>query len=114
MKSTIHKFQKDIIYFYNQRYTLVPIFYPSNKVFLNTLDIHTICPSAKLSYYHLRSYMVEKQVGPMSYQLKLSLVLQRLHLVFNIMKLTAVSEDPIPKSSLDLLPDSVIINKEQE
>jgi len=38
-KSTIHKAQDDIKRYYNQRRTLVPVFKPGDKVFLDTSDI---------------------------------------------------------------------------
>ena len=39
--------------YYNQRYISTPVFYYGNKMFLNSLDIYTMCSSAKLSHcYH--------------------------------------------------------------
>jgi len=49
-KSTIYKAQKDMVRYYNQRRSLVSMFKPSNKVFLDTLDIYITWPSAKLLY----------------------------------------------------------------
>ena len=97
----------------NQQYTST-IFYFRVKVFINTLDIHTICFLAKLSYYHLRSYIVEKQVRPMLYCLKLLLVLLRLPIVFNIVKLTVASDNPISGRHSNSFPNTIIIDKEEK
>ena len=48
------------------------------------------------------------------YCLKLSPILQRLYLVFHIVKLTTISKNPISRRYSKLSPDSVIINREEE
>ena len=53
----------------------MPILNSGNKLFLNTINIHTTCLSNKLSHYYLSSYIVEKRVGPVLYCLKLLPVL---------------------------------------
>jgi len=49
-KSAICKTQDDMKRYYDHRRTLAPVFKPGNKVFLDTSDIHTTCPSQKLSH----------------------------------------------------------------
>jgi len=49
-KSMICKAQEDIKRYYDQCRTPAPVFNPSNKVFLNALDIWTMCPLQKLSH----------------------------------------------------------------
>jgi len=71
----------------------MPIFKPRDNVFLNTIDIYTAHPSTKLFYCCLSPYIVEKRVIPISYCLKLLLALWRLHLVFNVVKLTTIPKD---------------------
>jgi len=73
-----------------------PVFSSSDKVYLNSMDIYTTYPSAKLFHCYLEPYAIEKQVGSISYRLKLSLFIRRLYSVFHIIKLTAATEDPIP------------------
>ena len=113
-KSTIQKSQNDIARYYNQYYTSGPIFQSSNKVFLNASDIYITQLSAKLLYYYLRSYMVEKWVELMLYCLKLSLVLCKLHLVFYIIILTPIPENLILEKYSKHFLDSIIINREEE
>lgn len=84
------------------------------KIFLDFLNIYTTHPSAKLFHYYLRSYVVKKQVGSILYCLKLSLILQRLHLVFPTVKLTVTSHNPTPKRPSSPSSNLVIINKEKE
>ena len=53
---------------------------------------------------------MEKQVGLMSYRLKLLLSMKKLYLVFSIVKLTTVFEDLILDQCALFLLDSVIVN----
>lgn len=108
------KFQKDIVKYYNQRHTSTLVFYSGNKVFLDFANIHTIYPYTKLSYWYLKSYIVKKQVGLILYCLKLSPTLQRLHLVFPVIKLVTVLTNSIPKRYSSSSLDPAIINKEEK
>jgi len=78
------------------------------------MEIHTMCLSAKLSYYHLGLYTVEKWVGLISYMLKLPLSMKKLHLVFHIVKLTTIAEVPIPEWCTLSLLDPVVVNREEK
>ena len=69
--------------------------------------------SAKLSYCHLKPYMVEKKVEPILYYLKLLSVLYRLHLVFLVIKIIATSYNPIPGKQLSPLDLVIIYRKEK-
>jgi len=57
--------------YYDRRRTLAPVFNPGDKVFLNASDIRTMRPSQKLSHQRLGPFVVEKQIGPTAYRLKL-------------------------------------------
>jgi len=70
-KSTIRKAQDDMKKYYDRRRTPALVFKPSDKVFLNALDIRTTCPSQKLSHRRLGPFVVERQIGPMAYRLRL-------------------------------------------
>jgi len=58
-KSTIRKVQDNMKRYYDRRRTLAPVFNPGNKVFLNALDIRTMCPLQKLSHRRLGPFIVE-------------------------------------------------------
>jgi len=66
-KSVIRKVQKDMTRYYNRRRSLAPIFKPGDRVYLDTSDIKTTCPSPKLSYHKLGPFEIERQVGPLAY-----------------------------------------------
>ena len=112
-KYAIYKFQKDMKLYYGCWQTLAPIFKPSDKMYINSTDIQTTYPSAKLSYRHLRPYIVEKQVGILAYYLKLLLSIKRLYPVFNMVKLMATPKDLILSRCL-LPPSNPILINEQE
>jgi len=99
---------------YNHRQTPAPPFKPGDHVFLNALDIQTTCPSAKLLHRRLGPFEIDKRVGPSAYRLKLPLSMRRLHPVFNVVKLTAALEDPIPGRRADPPPPPVIVDGEEQ
>jgi len=103
-KSAICK--EDIKRYYDQQRTLALVFNLGDKVFLNTLDIQTTCPLQKLSHQQLGPFVVEWRIGPMAYHLKLLHWMKQLHLVFNVVKLTPVPDNPITgcKTEDHLLP----------
>ena len=90
------------------------MFHPSDKIFLDFLNIYITYSFAKLFHYYLRSYVVEKQVEFILYCLKLLFELQRLYLMFLVIKLTAASNNPIFGRFSSLFLDLVIIDKEEE
>jgi len=70
-KYTICKTQNDMKRYYNRQRTPALVFKPGNKVFLDTSDIRTTCPSQKLSHQRLGPFVVEQWIGPMAYRLRL-------------------------------------------
>jgi len=47
-----------MVKYYNRHHTPTPIFIPSDKMFIDTIDIHTMYPSAKLVYQFLELYTI--------------------------------------------------------
>ena len=90
------------------------MFNPSDKVFLDMLDIWTMCPSQKLSHQQLGLFVVEQQIRPMAYCLKLLHQIKQFYPVFNIVKLTPAPDDLIigRKTEDHLL--LIVINGEAE
>jgi len=70
-KSAIRKAQDDMKRYYDCRRIPAPVFNPGDKVFLDASDIQTTHPSQKLSHQQLSPFIVEQQIGPMAYRLKL-------------------------------------------
>jgi len=112
-KSAICKAQDDMKRYYDQRRTPAPVFKPGDKVFLDASDIQTTCPSQKLSYRRLGPFVVERQVGPMAYRLRLPHRIKQLHPVFNVVKLTPALDDPITGWKTEDHPP-IVINGELE
>ena len=113
-KSTIRKVQEDMVWYYNQSRSPAPMFKPGDQVYLDVSDIKTTCLSPKLSHRRLEPFKVECQVGPLAYHLKLSYGMRQLHLVFNIVKLSAALEDPIPGRKPQALLPPIVIDREPE
>jgi len=113
-KSAIRKAQEDMARYYNQRRSPAPVFKPGDRVYLDASDIRTTRPSPKLSHRRLGPFEVECQVGPLAYRLKLPHGLRQLHLVFNVVKLSAAPDDPIPGRKPQAPPPPIIVNGELE
>ena len=90
------------------------MFNPSDKVFLDTSDIQTTHPSQKLLHQQLGPFVVEQQIGPMAYYLKLPHWMKQLYLVFNVVKLTLALDNPITGWKMTDHPLPIVINGEVE
>jgi len=77
-------------------------------------DIKTTCLSLKLLHCRLGPFEIESQVGPPAYCLKLPHGMRQLHLVFNIVKLSATLEDPILGRKLQAPLPPIVIDREEE
>jgi len=100
--------------YYDCRRTLALVFNPGDKVFLDASDIQTMRPSQKLSHRRLGPFVVEQQIGPMAYRLKLPHWMKQLHPVFNIVKLTPALDDLITGRKTTDHPLPIIIDGEAE
>ena len=100
--------------YYNQRQALTPDYKLGDKVYLDASDMQTNRPSRKLSHYRLGPFSIVKKVGNGAYQLQLPLLMSRLHLVFNIVKLTPAPVNPIEGHCPHPPPLLEIIDGEEE
>ena len=76
-------------------------------MYLDASDIRTTRPYPKLSHCRLGPFEVERQVGPLAYRLK-------LHPVFNVVKLSAAPDDPIPGRKPQAPPPPIVVDGEPE
>jgi len=113
-KSVIHKAQENMTRYYNRRRSPAPVFQLGDRVYLDASDIKTTRPSLKLSHRRLGPFEIERQVGPLAYRLKLPLGLRQLYLVFNVVKLSAAPDDPIPGRKLRAPLPPVVVDGELE
>ena len=104
----------DMKRYYDQQKTLAPVFKPGDKVFLDASDIRTTHPSQKLSHQRLGPFVVEWQIRPMAYRLRLPHWIKQLHPVFNVVKLTLAPDDPIAGRKTEGHPPPIVIDGEPE
>jgi len=113
-KSVICKMQEDMTRYYNQRRSPAPIFKPGDWVYLDTSDIKMTCLSPKLSHCRLGLFEIKCQVGPIAYRLRLPHGLRQLHPVFNVVKLYAILDDPIPGRKPQAPLPPIVVDRELE
>jgi len=113
-KFVIRKAQEDMTRYYNRRRSLAPVFKPGDQVYLDASDIKTTHLSPKLSHRRLGLFEIERQVEPLAYRLKLPHRLRQLHPVFNVVKLSAILDDPIPGRKPRAPPPPIVVDGEPE
>jgi len=113
-KSAICKAQENMTQYYNQRRFLAPMFKPGDQVYLNMSNIQMTCPSPKLSYHRLEPFKIKCQVGLLAYHLKLPQGMRQLHLVFNVIKLSATPENLIPGRKPQALLPPIVVDRKAE
>jgi RNase H-like domain found in reverse transcriptase/Reverse transcriptase (RNA-dependent DNA polymerase)/Integrase zinc binding domain/Chromo (CHRromatin Organisation MOdifier) domain len=113
-RSALIKAKDDMARYYNQRRTPAPIFKPGDRVYLDASDIKTTRPSQKLAHRNLGPFVVERQVGSSAYRLRLPRSMNRLHPVFNVVKLTQAPVDPIPGRRAHAPPPPVLVGDGEE
>src|SRR5271156_2772435 len=94
-KAALAKSKDEMAKYYDRRRTPALEYKPGNKVYLDASNISTTRPSKKLSHRRLGPFPVIAKVGNGAYRLRLPPSMSRLHLVFNIVKLTMALSDPI-------------------
>jgi len=113
-KSMIRKTQEDMTRYYNQRRSPAPVFKPGDWVYLDASDIKMTHLSLKLLHRRLGPFEIERQVGLIAYRLKLPHRLRQLHPVFNVVKLSAALDNPIPRRKPQVLLPPIVVNREPE
>jgi len=113
-KFVIRKAQEDMTRYYNRRRSSAPVFQPGDQVYLDASDIKTTHLSPKLSHRRLGLFEIECQVEPLAYRLKLPHRLRQLHPVFNVVKLSAILDDPTPGRKPQAPPPPIVVDGEPE
>ena len=70
--------------YYNNRPQEVPALEVGDKVYPIARNIRTTRPSRKLDHQKVGPFAVEKKVGPVSYKLRLSESMEKIHPIFHI------------------------------
>ena len=76
-------------------------------------DIQMTRPSKKLSHKHLEPFTIERQIGNGAYHLRFPVSMSCLHPVFNVVKLSPATDDPIPGRHATPPPASEIVDEEE-
>jgi hypothetical protein len=113
-QAALVKTKDDMAKYYDRKHLPTPVYQPGDRVYLDASDIKTTRPSQKLSHRRLGPYPVEKQVSRNAYRLKLPKSLNRLHPVFNVVKLTPAPSDPIPGRRPAPPPPPELVDGEEE
>jgi len=100
--------------YYNCRCSPALSFSPGDMVYLDSEDTQTTRPSKKLSHRRLGPYPVERRVGKYAYHLVLPPPMRRLHLVFNVVKLSPAPDDPIVRRRRNPPPLPELVDGEEE
>ncbi|GLB43895.1 putative retrotransposable element tf2 155 kda protein type 1-like [Lyophyllum shimeji] len=113
VKAALAKAKDDMARYYDQCRIPAPEYKPGDRVYLDTSDIQTTRPSKKLSHRYLGPYTIERQVGPLAYKLRLPCSMNRLHPVFNAVKLRLAPPDPIAGRRARPPPPPTLIDDEE-
>jgi hypothetical protein len=114
VRVALTKAKDEYAMYYNRRRTPAPKFKPDDRVWLDSSDIHTDRPSAKLADRALGPYKVEQCVGCDTYRLTLPFSMRRLCPNFSAIKLRLAPDDPFPGRCTVPPPDLVLIDGETE
>jgi transposase InsO family protein len=113
-KAALTKAKDDYTMYYNCHRTPAPQFVPGDRVWLDSSDIKTTCPSAKLAHRYLGPYKIDRRVGHDSYRLRLPYSLCHLHPVFSIVKLYPAPPNPFPGRRTRSPPNPVLVDGEEQ
>jgi hypothetical protein len=86
-RAALMKAKDEYTMYYNRRCTPAPKFKPGDRVWLDSSDIHTDRPSAKLADRVLGPYKVERCIGRDTYRLTLPFSMRHLCPNFSVIKL---------------------------
>ena len=113
-KAALTKSKDDMAKYYDWRQTPALSYQPGDMVYLDSSDIQTMRPFCKLSHRRLGPFPIVRRVGNGAYRLRLPPSMSRLHLVFNVVKLTPALPDPIPGRRALPPPPPELVEGEEE
>jgi hypothetical protein len=93
-RAALTKARDEYAMYYNRCRTPAPKFKPGDRVWLDSSNIHTNHPSAKLADHVLGPYKVERCIGHDTYCLTLPFSMRRLCPNFSVIKLRLAPDDP--------------------
>ena len=91
--------------YYNKCHKDRPTLKRGEKVYLLHRNIKTKQPSQKLNHQKIRPFTIEKQTGPVNYQLRLPESIKHLHPVFHISLLEPAPQDAQTVENVEIEED---------
>jgi len=113
-RAALAKSKDDMALYYNRKRTPAPKFKAGDMVFLDASNIQTTRPSRKLSHQRLGPFPIDSQIGNGAFWLCLPPSMNRLHPIFNVVKLSLAPLDPIPGQWTSPPPLPEIVDGEEE
>ena len=114
MKAALAKSKDDMTRYYNEKRSMAPKYAPREQQgVLICSDIQMTRPSKKLSHKRLEPFTIERQIGNGAYHLRFPVSMSCLHPVFNVVKLSPATDDPIPGRHATPPPAPEIVDKEE-
>ena len=99
----------DMAWFYNAHWREAPKYNVSDKVWLSSENIRTVCLTEKLNYKWLSPYLIKWVISHNAYWLKLPASFGKVHPIFSVTLLCPFESDPITECQERLLPPPPLI-----
>src|SRR5258708_38764691 len=113
-KAALKHAMEEMAWYYDHWRSPAPAYEVGAKVWLNTQNYTTTCPTKKLDHKWLGPFVIEKVVSATTVKLCLSPHKQGIHPVISISNIHPYHPDPIPEHPLDPCPNPILINGSEE
>src|SRR5258708_9817822 len=113
-KATLEHAVDEMAQYYGHQRSPAPIYEVRAKVWLNTQNYMTTCPTKKLDHKWLGPFVIEMVVSPATIKLHLSPHEQGLHPVISVSNIHPYHPDPILECPLDPRPNPVLVDGSEE
>src|SRR6266446_4381772 len=113
-KATLKHAVDEMAWYYDHWRSPAPIYEVRAKIWLNTQNYMTTCPTKKLDHKWLGPFVIEKVVSPTAIKLHLSQCERGIHLVISVSNICPYHPDPILEHLLNLHPNPVLVDGSEE
>src|SRR6266481_415304 len=113
-KAALEHAADEMAQYYDHQRSPAPTYEVRAKVWLNTQNYTTTCPTKKLDHKWLGPFVIKKVVSPTAIKLHLSPCEQGIHLVISVSNICPYHPDPILECPLNPHPNLVLIDGSEE
>src|SRR5258708_24155589 len=113
-KAALEHAADEMAWYYDHQRSPAPVYEVGAKVWLNTQNYTTTCPTKKLDHKWLGPFVIEKVISPAAGELCLSPCEQGIHPVISVSNVCPYHPDPIPECPLNLHPNPVLVDGSEE